>query len=68
MPNVENKNLVIDLCDPITNSVKQAIDRQCINLRYWEWKGVPHNPAERGYTCDMCNVVLIFPEMKIPRQ
>jgi len=67
LPSDENKKLVVDLYDPITSEVKKRIDEQCPNLRFWEWKGVPHNPAEKGYTCDKCNVVLIFPGTKTPR-
>lgn len=66
-PTIENKKLVVDMCDPITFVVKKQVDEQCSDLRYWEWKGVPHNPAEQGYTCDKCNVVLIFPSTKTPR-
>lgn len=66
-PSDENKKLVVDLYDPITSTVKTEIEAQCPDLRFWEWKGVPHNPAEKGYTCDKCNVVLIFPNKKTPR-
>ena len=58
---------LVYLYDPITPEVKKQIDEQCSDLRFWEWKGVPHNPAEKGYTCDKCNVVLIFPGNKTPR-
>ena len=66
-PSEENEKLVVDLYDPIIPEVKDQIDKQCPELRYWEWKGVPHNPAEKGYTCNKCNVVLIFPNAKTPR-
>lgn len=65
-PSDENKKLIVDLYDPITPEVKKQIAEQCPDLRFWEWKGAPHNPAERGYTCDKCNVVLIFPNTKTP--
>ena len=58
---------LVYLYDPISFTVKTQIDKQCSDLRFWEWKGVPHNPAETGYTCDKCNVVLIFPSQKTPR-
>lgn len=66
-PTIENKKIVVDLCDPITITIKKSIDSECKNLRYWEWEGVPHNPSEVGYTCDKCNVVLIFPGSKTPK-
>jgi len=65
-PSEENTKLVVDLSDPLTPALKKRIDKLCPSLRYWEWKGVPHNPAEKGYTCDKCNVVLIFPNIKNP--
>lgn len=58
---------LVYLYDPITSIVKTEIEAQCPDLRYWKWSGVPHNPAEEGYTCDKCNVVLIFPSKKTPR-
>lgn len=60
-PNDNNKKFVVDLRNPMTPEVRKRINEQCSTLRYWEWQGVPHNPAENGYTCDVCNVVLIFP-------
>ena len=67
LPDAKNIKLVVDLYDPITEDVKKLIDKECVNLRFWDWKGVPHNPEEKGYTCDQCNVVLIFPNVKTPR-
>jgi len=67
LPNEENGKLLIDLYDPLTSEVKKQIDEKCQDLRFWEWEGVPHNPAEKGYTCDKCNIVLIFPSRKTPQ-
>ena len=63
----ENNKLVIDMYDPLLQELKEEIDKNCPDLRYWQFKGVPHNPAESGYTCDQCNIVLIFPSNKTPR-
>lgn len=62
-----NEKKVIDMYDPLPPELKKEIDNKCLNLRYWEFTGVPHNPFENGYTCDECNVVLIFSNVKTPR-
>ncbi len=63
----ENNKIVIDMYDPLSPQLKEKIDRSCVGLRYWEFKGVPHNSAESGYTCEEDNVVLIFPNCSTPR-
>ncbi len=67
----ENRNeegkLIVWMYDPLTNAVKDKINEIGIKLRYWHFKGSPHNPESSGYTCDECKVVLAFPATKTPR-
>jgi len=65
--NPKTGNILVYLYDPLISQVKDTIDKEYPSLRYWEWKGVPHNPAEKGYACDECKVFLIFPNAKTPR-
>lgn len=66
----ENKNkegkLVVWMYDNLTDLLKSEVNKRGLKLRYWHFKGVPHNPEASGYTCDECNVVLAFPNAKTP--
>lgn len=63
----EDEKLVVWMTDPLTPSVKGAVDAAHLNLKYWQFEGAPHNPEACGYTCEECNIVLAFPDKKTPR-
>lgn len=64
---VKNEKKIIDMFDPLSPELKKMIEHVLPALRFWSFKGGPHNPSEKGFTCDDCNVVLIFPNVKTPR-
>ncbi len=53
--------------DPLTDLLKGEIGKKKLNLRYWHFKVVPHNPEGSGYACDECSVVLAFSNTKTRR-
>lgn len=59
--------LIVWMYDPLSNKVKVDIESNNLNLKFWDFKGEPHNPAASGYTCNECSVVLAFPNTKTPR-
>lgn len=65
-PDVDGK-LVVWMYDPLSGTVKVDIESKNLNIKYWDFKGEPHNPAASGYTCEECAVVLAFPNTKTPR-
>ncbi len=63
----KNQNKVIWMAEPLSiHGLKAEIDKECKSLRYWESNGGPHDGPTNGYTCDVCHVVLAFPNIKTP--
>ncbi|WPC76870.1 hypothetical protein [Vibrio porteresiae] len=55
-------NQVVYVKNKLSESEREQIELEQLNLRYWETKRTPHNAAEEGYICDICHVGITFPK------
>lgn len=53
-------NQVIEMSGRLTPELRQSIEDNIPNLRYWSTKGTPHDKPQEGFTCDEDQVSMFF--------
>lgn len=53
--------LDVNMKKPLTDAVRDKIIAEIPGLKYWKYKGSPHNPAGEGFVCEKHKISLTFP-------
>ena len=57
-----SKALVVHMRSPLSERLKAKIEEAVPEVRYYEEKGTPHNPADRGYVDDEFMISFPWPD------
>lgn len=57
---------VLHMAKELSVRARQRIESELPSLRFWSSPATPHNPATRGFICDVAKVGLSFPDGSLP--
>lgn len=59
-----NMKEVFQMSEPLSSDLKEKIELEIPLLKYWKYKGSPHNAPGEGFYCEEHKIAISFPMRK----